>query len=375
MNIRIIKVLSLLPSSLLLATSSFAATAPTSIAKLYEESFLVGTAIKSGDLKNPPALSSSLSCREFNAFTAENAMKWEHIHPKPDAYDFSMSDQLIKMAEQCDAKVIGHTLVWHQQTPAWVFQDSQGNTLGRDALLARLKGHIETVVGRYKGKVYGWDVVNEALDEEGNLRDSPWRKIIGDDYLIHAFRYAKAADPTAQLYYNDFNLYKKEKVAGAIKLVEQLRNVGERVDAIGMQGHYSLFYPSLSEIEQSMQAIIDAGIDIAITELDVSVLPLPDDAFSGAEITQSFAAHPVYDPYTTGLPEQQQRQLAETYQGLFGLFLKYAGNVNRVTFWGSSDADSWRNNWPIRGRTDYPLIFDRAGQPKLAHQYITQAIN
>ncbi|BFT31450.1 endo-1,4-beta-xylanase [Alteromonas sp. D210916BOD_24] len=374
MNIRLVKGMGLLWSSLFLLPSSWAATASISIAQLYQGSFLVGTAIKSSDLKKPPSLSSSLSCREFNAFTAENAMKWEHIHPTPDTYDFSMSDQLITMAQQCDAKVIGHTLVWHQQTPDWVFQDSQGNALSRDALLVRLKDHIDTVVGRYKGKVYGWDVVNEALNEDGTLRDTPWRNIIGDDYFIYAYRYARAADPDAQLYYNDFNLYKKAKVEGAITLVNQLLEAGEKVDAIGMQGHYSLFYPSLNEIEQSVQAIVNAGLSIAVTELDVSVLPLPDDAFSGADITQSFAAHPVYDPYTSRLPEAQEQQLAETYQGLFALFLKYADNVDRITFWGASDADSWRNNWPIRGRTDYPLLFDRQGRPKLAYQYVTQFI-
>lgn len=343
------------------------------IAALYENSFMVGTIVNNKALMDPPDPASSLSCREFNVYTAENAMKWENIHPSPDVFTFALADQLIKTAEQCDANVIGHTLVWHQQTPEWVFKDVDGNALSRDQLLMRLREHIHTVVGRYKGKIYGWDVVNEALNEDGSLRDSRWRQIIGDDYILQAFRFAREADPSAQLYYNDFNLYKTKKVGGAINLVKQLAEDGVNVDAIGMQGHYSLFYPSIKAVQQSMQAIVDAGISIAITELDVSVLPLPE-GFDGAEITQNFATHPVYDPYVKGLPDTQQNALADTYQELFSLFLRFADKVDRVSFWGTHDGESWRNNWPIKGRTDYPLLFDRNGQPKRVYQRITQHI-
>ncbi|TPV56447.1 endo-1,4-beta-xylanase [Aestuariibacter sp. GS-14] len=349
-------------------------TAPKGIAQQYQNSFLIGTAIKSHDLMGERPATSTLLCREFNAFTAENAMKWQHIQPAPGQFNFAMADELIALAEQCKASVIGHTLVWHQQTPGWVFEDEQGNPVSRDTLLNRLREHIHTLVGRYKGKVYGWDVVNEALNEDGTLRDTPWRRIIGDDFLVYAFRFAREADPGAQLYYNDFNLYKPAKVAGAVRLVKQLAAVGIKVDAVGMQGHYSLFYPSLADIEQSILSLKQAGVAVAITELDISVLPLPDDAFNGADISQSFAAHPVFDPYTNGLPAAQQQQLASLYQQLFTLFLKHADSINRVTFWGTTDADSWRNNWPIRGRTDHPLLFDRHGRPKPAYDAIIQHI-
>lgn len=362
-------------SALLVVLSGSASAAPEGIGSVYEDSFLVGTAIKSSDLTGNLPAKNSLPCSEFNALTAENAMKWQHIQPAPGQFNFAMADQLIALAQQCDARVIGHTLLWHQQTPAWVFEDEQGNPVSREVLLARLREHIHTLVGRYKGKVYGWDVVNEALNEDGSLRDTPWRRILGDDFYVHAFRFAKEADPEAQLYYNDFNMYKPAKVAGAVKLVKQLGDAGIKVDAVGMQAHYSLFYPSLSDIEQSMKTLRNAGVRIAITELDISVLPLPDDAFSGADITQSFAAHPVYDPYVEGLPATQQHQLAELYQQLFALFLKYADSVDRVTFWGTTDADSWRNNWPIRGRTDHPLLFDRNGRPKAAYEAITRHID
>lgn len=363
-----------LGAALLSMLSGVASAAPEGIADLYKNSFLVGTAIKSRDLMRELPSPDSLSCREFNAFTAENAMKWQHIQPAPGQFNFAMADQLVAYAQQCHARVIGHTLVWHQQTPDWVFEDAQGNPVSREILLDRLREHILTLVGRYKGKVYGWDVVNEALNEEGSLRDTKWRRIIGDDFYVYAFRYAKEADPGAQLYYNDFNMYKPEKVAGAVRLVKQLAAAGIKVDAVGMQAHYSLFYPTLTDIEHSIKTLGDAGVRIAMTELDISVLPLPDNAFSGADITQQFTAHPVYDPYVNGLPQVKQQQLADLYQGLFALYLKYEDSVDRVTFWGTTDDESWRNNWPIRGRTDYPLLFDRNGRPKPAYEAITQHI-
>ena len=351
-----------------------AANAAAGLADKYNGHFLIGTAVKSSELRSTLPAKDALVCREFNAFTAENAMKWQHIQPEPGVFSFAMADQLIRIAEQCNGKVIGHTLVWHQQTPDWVFQDEAGRAVSREELLARLREHIFTLVGRYKGRVTGWDVVNEALNEDGSLRDTPWRRIIGDDYIEYAFKYARQADPSAELYYNDYNLYKPQKVAGAIRLVKQLAGKGIDVDAVGMQGHYSLFYPALNDVEQSIEALINAGTKVAITELDVTVLPLPENAHTGADITQSFTAHPVYDPYVDGLPEEQQQLLAGKYKDLFSLFLQHAGHISRVTLWGSTDGDSWRNNWPIRGRTDYPLLLDREGEPKTAYHAVAELV-
>ena len=345
------------------------------LADAYAGQFLIGTAVKSSTLMSALHDKNAPECREFNAFTAENAMKWQHVQPQPGAYSFVMADQLIQLAQRCDGQVIGHTLVWHQQTPAWVFEDDAGQAVSREVLLSRLREHIFTLVGRYKGQVTGWDVVNEALNDDGTLRDTPWRRIIGDDYIEYAFKYARQADPSAQLYYNDYNLYKPQKVAGAVRLVKQLARQGIHVDAVGMQGHYSLDYPALSDVEQSITRLIEAGTNVAITELDVTVLPLPDNAHTGADITQNFTAHPIYDPYVEGLPPARQQLLADKYAALFSLFLNYAEHINRVTLWGTTDGDSWRNNWPIRGRTDYPLLLDRQGNPKAAYHGIVGLVN
>lgn len=334
------------------------------LADVYQSHFLIGTAISSDQLVLPEKNYTQIVCSEFSAYTAENAMKWERIHPESDEYNFDAADKLFELAEACDAEIIGHTLVWHQQTPDWVFEDDGGRPLSRDALLDRLNDHITTVVTRYRGKVKGWDVVNEALNEDGSLRDSPWLRIIGEDYIIKAFEFARDADPAAELYYNDYNLNKADKVAGAVRLVNELTAAGVKPDAVGMQAHYSIYYPDIKEVEQSILALIDAGVNVAITELDVTVLPLPETVEAGADITTSAAFEARLNPYTSGLPEAQQQQLTQTYEALFRLFLKYDSHVDRVTFWGVDDGSSWRNNFPVRGRTDHALLYDRNRQPK-----------
>jgi endo-1,4-beta-xylanase len=211
-------------------------------------------------------------------------------------------------------------------------------------------------VGRYKGIIHSWDVVNEALNEDGTLRDSRWRSIIGDDYIQKAFEFAHDADPDALLYYNDFNMYKPAKRAGAIELVRRVRQSGLPVHGIGMQAHYSLDSPSnLDDVEDSILAFSSAQLDVLITELDVSVLPAPgeDNVYDKA-----------FDPYTGGLPASVTREFEARYRDLMQIFLIHSDKISRVTFWGVHDAQSWKNNWPMRGRTDYPLLFDRDNQPK-----------
>ncbi|NVK55023.1 MAG: endo-1,4-beta-xylanase [Alteromonadaceae bacterium] len=344
------------------------------LADKYQSHFLVGTAISSWQLMSPKKDYVNLVCNEFNVYTAENAMKWQRIHPEPGQYKFDTADKMFDLAEQCGAQIIGHTLVWHSQTPDWVFEDDEGNPLTRDTLLARLNDHITTVMTRYKGRVKGWDVVNEALNEDGTMRDSPWFRIIGDDYLIKAFEFARAADPETELYYNDYNLNKAEKVAGAVRLVKQLEAAGVKPDAVGMQAHYSVFYPEIEEVEQSIQALIAAGVNVAITELDVTVLPQPETVEAGADIASSAEYEERLNPYTDGLPDAQQETLSQTYEALFSLFLKYDAHVDRVTLWGVDDGSSWRNNFPVRGRTDYALLFDRNSQPKPVYHALKRLI-
>jgi endo-1,4-beta-xylanase len=268
--------------------------------------------------------------------------------------------------------VVGHTLVWHNQTPRWVFEDTAGHPVSRDTLIARLRDHILTVVGRYRGRVHGWDVVNEAVADDGTLRRTPWLSIIGEDYLELAFRFAHEADPAAQLYYNDYSLENAPKRAGAIALVRRLLAAGVPVAGVGLQEHDRLDWPAAGEVDTTIAAFAALGVMVMVTELDVDVLPRAVRQ-TGADVTLAAAARPELNPWPSALPDSLQQRLARRYAELFGVFLRHRGEVSRVTFWGVTDRDSWRNDWPVRGRTNYPLLFDRDGRPKPAFDAVIAA--
>jgi endo-1,4-beta-xylanase len=234
-----------------------------------------------------------------------------------------------------------------------------------------MKEHISKVVGHYKGRVDAWDVVNEALDPNGNLRDTKWKTIIGDDFIEKAFEYAHEADPDAELYYNDFDMWKPSKFAGVVRLVKNLQSKGIRIDGIGMQGHWGFTYPTNDELEAAILAYSQTGLKVDVTELDISALPNIFEE-TGAELDlRSLNVNSKNNPYPDGLPDEMQEKLAQRYAEIFKIFLKHSDKIGRVTFWGVHDGSSWRNNWPIRGRTDYPLLFDRDGKPKEAfHEVI-----
>ncbi len=328
--------------------------------------FLLGAALSQAQISGAESSIQPLLAQHFNSLTAANLMKWENIEPVEGQFDFSGSDALLQLAKAQGSVVIGHTLLWHEQTPAWVFSGPDGQPASKALLLERLSRHIQTIVGRYRGQIKGWDVVNEALNEDGSLRNSKWRQILGDDYILTAFRLAQEADPAVELYYNDFNLYKPEKRQGVLRLVKQLQNAGIRVAGIGMQGHYGLDSPALNEVEDSIRAYAATGAQVMITELDISVLPWPEQVAGGADISHKLALEQKLNPYVAGLPAEVALQLTKRYVDLFRLFLKYQASINRVTLWGVHDAESWRNNFPMLGRTDYPLLFDRQQQAKPA---------
>jgi endo-1,4-beta-xylanase len=269
--------------------------------------------------------------------------------------------------------IVGHTLLWHQQTPASVFTGPDGSPIGREALLARLRTHIQTVVGRYRGRVHGWDVVNEALEEDGTLRNSKWRQILGEDYIAKAFEFAHRADPQAELYYNDFNLAKAAKRAAALRLAKQLRDQGLRVDGIGEQGHWLVSWPSLDDIDGMLGEIGAAGLKTHITELDMDVLPR-DERMYGADLDARAKFRAGTNVYADGLPPDKQQELAQRYADVFRLFVKHSDSVARVTFWGLSDRTSWLNNFPVPGRVNHPLLWDRDGQPKPAFHSVVRAL-
>ena len=350
----------------LLAGATLAPAQPTRTLKdTFQGDFRIGAALNQAQFEERDTVGAGIAAAQFNTITPENILKWGLVHPQEAIYRFDAPDHYVAFGEKHHMFVVGHCLVWHQQTPAWVFQDAQGAPLTRDALLARLRDHIQTVVGRYKGRIGGWDVVNEALNEDGSMRQTPWLKIIGEDYLAKAFEYAHAADPAAELYYNDYALERPAKRAGAVKLIRNLQAAGVTVTAVGLQGHDSLTWPTVDEQESTIVAFQQLGVKVNITELDVDMLPRATREPT-ADVSVSVEAKAQLDPYKEGLPMAQQQALGRRYFDLFGVFYKHRDAITRITFWGVTDGSSWLNNYPVRGRTNYPLLFDRQGQTKLA---------
>lgn len=335
----------------------------------FRDAFMVGTALAPQQFGERDTASVALIAQQFNAISPENVLKWERVHPQPTQYDFAPADEYVAFGERHKMFVVGHTLVWHSQTPRWVFENVQGQPLTRDELLARMKDHITTVVGRYKGRIKGWDVVNEALNEDGTLRDSPWKRIIGDDYLVKAFQFAHDADPSAELYYNDYNLDYPAKRDGAVRLVRTLQAAGVPIHAVGTQEHLKLTTPSIAQVDSSIRALSATGVKVNVTELDIDMLP-PATRNATADVSVRAGAAPSLDPYKAGLPDSLQVALARRYEDLFRVYLDHRDVIDRVTFWGVADGDSWLNGWPVRGRTNYPLLFDRNNKPKLAYQRV-----
>ncbi len=339
----------------------------------YQKHFLIGAAINSNQFNERDKNAAELVKKHFNSITAENVMKWERIHPLNGKFDFAEADKFVEFGQKNGLTIIGHTLIWHNQTPKWVFEDEKGNTVSRDELLKRMREHIFAVVGRYKGKVKGWDVVNEALNDDGSLRQSPWLKIIGEDYIAKAFQFAREADENAELYYNDYSLENEAKRNGAINLVKKLQSQKIKVTGIGTQGHWSLEFPTIDQIDKTLTEFSKLG-KVMITELDIDVLPTPN-GFSGAEISVNFELQEKLNPYKNGLPKEIQEKQAKRYKEIFDVFMKHKKSVSRVTFWGVTDGGSWKNNFPVRGRTNYPLLFDREGKEKSAFFSVIQNAN
>jgi endo-1,4-beta-xylanase len=328
-------------------------------------SFLVGAALNQNQFTEQDQRGAAIVKAQFNTITSENVLKWEQVHPRLGQYDFALPDKYVEFGERNAMFVVGHTLVWHQQTPRWVFEDVAGAPVSRDTLLARLRDHIQTVVGRYRGRVKGWDVVNEAVDEDGTLRKTPWLSIIGEDYVVRAFEFAHEADPAAELYYNDYSVENAPKRTGVIALIRKLQAAGVPVAAVGLQGHNKMTWPTVAQQDSTLAAFAALGVKVNITELDIDVLPAATGN-QAAGVTPSAAPAAEVNPYVAVLPDSVQQALARRYAELFGVYMKYRDVIERVTFWGVTDGDSWLNGWPVRGRTSYPLLFDRAGQPKPA---------
>jgi endo-1,4-beta-xylanase len=354
-------------------TSTRSQKTPT-LKDAFADKFYIGTALNSWQITGKDTAGVEVIKNQFQAIVAENCMKSGPIHPKEDEYNFELPDQFVEFGVENDKFITGHCLIWHSQAPRWFFTDDEGNDVSREVLIERMKDHIYTVVGRYKGKIKGWDVVNEAIMEDGSFRNSKFYQIVGEDFIKLAFQFAHEADPDAELYYNDYNEWFAGKRDGIVQLVRNLKADGIRIDGIGMQGHIGMESPSLDEYEAAIVAYANEGMKIMVTELDMSILPQPDRNV-GADIATSFEYKQKLNPYTEGVPEEQILAWDNRMVALFQLLLKHSDSVSRVTLWGVSDGMSWKNNFPVRGRTDYPLLFDRAYQPKsIVGKLIEEAI-
>jgi endo-1,4-beta-xylanase len=325
---------------------------------VFKTDFLIGTAVNFSQVNGAERGADSLVLLHFNSLTPENGLKWALVHPEEDKFDFLFGDAFVQKGEELEAFLVGHTLVWHQQTPKWVFEEADGNPVASEVLRRRMENHIAKVVGRYKGKIHAWDVVNEAFEDNGTWRKTPWYSIMGPEFIELAFRKAQEIDPEAKLIYNDYNVWRPEKLKAILTMALSLKEKGVKIDGIGMQGHYRLNVPSLGQIENAIVKIHEAGLEVHITELDVDVLPRPSDQ-GGADLSLNYAQSPEWNPFPSGLPNEVEKQLVERYSALFGLFKKHSDKVTRVTLWGLHDGVSWLNNWPVKGRTNYPLLFDR----------------
>jgi endo-1,4-beta-xylanase len=340
--------------------------APATLKEAFAEHFLVGAALNSAIITEADHPARALVTRHFGSVTAANAMKWGPFNPEPGVYVYEPADALVAFAEANGMQVIGHTLFWHQQTPRWVFQDATGGEISREALLQRMRERVQLLAKRYGTRVHLWDVVNEAVEDDGSPRKSPWYRILGDDFVPEAFRIAGEELPASvQLIYNDYSMFMPGRRDAVVKMIHDLRARGLRIDGVGMQGHWGLDFPKIEQAEAAIVAFAAAGVRVHITELDVDVLPRSPDMF-GADLNKRAKRTVENDPFTGGLPPEMQEKLARRYAEIFALFVKHADKIDRVTFWGVTDADSWLNFFPVPGRTNHPLLFDRDNKPKPA---------
>lgn len=356
--------LNLLALSLMAMTMGIQAKTPAETLKdVLGKHFFIGAAVNTHCVWYRDTTEAGIVKRNFNSIVAENCMKAGEIHPKEDTYNWADADQTVAFAERNHLTVFGHCLVWHSQAPGWMFTNDKGKPVSREVLIDRMYHHITTVVGRYKGRIKGWDVVNEAFNDDGTLRHTPYYNIIGPDYIELAFRFAHAADPDAELYYNDYSMANPAKRAGVCRLVRELKAKGIRIDAVGMQSHNGVDYPDLKEYEASIDSLAACGVKVQMTELDLNMLPSPK-RFSGAEVSQRFKYDKTLNPYPNGLDKKANEMFNKRYLAFFDIYKRHKAQIERITLWGVTDGTSWLNNWPVPGRTNYPLFFDRKGKTK-----------
>lgn len=335
----------------------------------FENKFFIGAAINESTILGKDDKSYQIVNNQFNSITPENSLKWMYIQPKPNQFDFNTADQYVQMGLDNGMYIIGHALVWHAQLAEFMQE-----TKNKNEFRSHVENHINRLVKRYKGKIDAWDVVNEAFEEDGKLRNSIFYKNMGENYIEEVFKLAEKFDPEADLIYNDYNLYKPKKRNAVIEMVKQFKANGTKISGVGVQAHWGLNYPTIDEIEQIIYDFHIAGVSVSFTELDISVLPNPWELV-GAEVNQNFSkfeGDPKMNPYPDSLPNEVALKLANRYYDIFRLFVKHSDKIERVTFWGVTDKYSWLNDWPIKGRINYPLLYDRNYKSKEAYRKVLQ---
>ncbi|MEC0168588.1 endo-1,4-beta-xylanase [Paenibacillus graminis] len=313
--------------------------------ELFRDAFKIGAAV-STDILSAQA---PFIAKHFNSITAENVMKPEEVQPQEGVYTFDAADRIFEFAEANQIGVRGHTLLWHNQTGDWMFRTPAGEPCTREELLSRLQTHIHTVVGRYRGRAYAWDVVNEAIEDKSGqyLRDTKWLAMLGEDYLREAFEMAHQADPDALLFYNDYNETDPVKRDKIYKLVRSLLDQNTPIHGIGMQGHWNIYGPPVGEIRGALELYASLGVRIHITELDLSMFRFEDKRTDLKAPT-----------------EEMLKLQEERYAEIFALLLEYRKAIDSVTFWGVADDYTWLDGFPVCGRKNWPFLFDEHQQPK-----------
>lgn len=349
--------------------------ATPSLSQSYSEYFTVGAAIDHRSYQTHK----NVLLHHFNAVVAENELKFESLQPEPGVFTFSTADKMLSFAQDNNLYTRGHALVWHRQTPEWVFEDENGEVASAELLRVRMKSHITTVMQRYQGKVDAWDVVNEAIMDDGSYRThledkedqkSRWYEILGESYIEDAFRMAKEADPSAKLFYNDYYNYLPERQNAIYTMLKGLLDKGVPIDGVGLQCHLNVHtsddpehqshYQTIENLERAIHLYSSLGLDVQITELDVSV-------YTGGK---KYTKENFYTKESFDLAFQEKQ--AQRYRELFAMFRRNHELISNVTFWGIADDNTWLSEFDS-GRQDFPLLFDLAHEPKPAFDAVIRA--
>ena len=364
-------------ASVLVAGNAFS---QKTLKSAYADAFMMGCAINSQIVSGRDSRSTEIILQQFNAVSPENDMKAEVIHPRPDTWNFEPADRFVKFANDNNLWSLGHTLVWHNQTPDFFFNHPDGTPKTKDEMVETMRSYIEKVAGHFAGKIDAWDVVNEIIDNDGSYRKTVWTNAFegdGDELVRLAFKFASQYDPNAELYYNDFNAWRPTKRDGIARMVRMLQEHGIRIDGVGIQAHWGLNFPKNEYIIAAIDTFAALGVKVMITEMDVDVLPLTREGQVIGRILQDplfqLEEFEIYlDPYKTGLPDDVQERLTDRYRELMQIFYYRRDKIDRVTFWGLHDGMSWKNGYPIPNRTNYPLLFNRDRTPKPAFHAILE---